>query len=146
MSSKILYYDHLFETLKNVKKPGSFAAGGSAVLPLPALKINGLSGQIGLPLTEFQAKDIAKKCSQAPFGRGEKTIVDTSVRKTWQLNPTQFSIENKKWQSSLAALVERVGTQLGCDAAQNISCELYKLLLYEPGGFFKVIHGIIDYT
>ena len=42
------------------------------------------------------------------------------------------------WAKELAALVGRIKAELGCDSAQGVTCELYKLLLYEPGGFFKV--------
>ena len=107
-------------------------------MPLPALRVEGISAQIGLPLTEAQAKAITEKCSQAPFGRGERTIVDTSVRRTWQLDPSQFDIRNPKWLPSMQHLLNPISTALGCDVAQEVSCELYKLLLYEPGGFFKV--------
>ena len=136
--TQFLYYDSLFGALKCVKKPGHFATGGSTPMPLPALRVEGIPGQIGLPLTEVQAKAIAEKSSQAPFGRGERTIVDTNVRRTWQLNPTQFVIGNPQWLPSIRPLLNQISTALGCDAAQEVSCELYKLLLYEPGGFFKV--------
>ena len=101
----------LLGILKNViKNPGNFAAGGLAYLPEPVLYVRGIgdnydsvpgydlptvSKPIYLPIREQQAKDIAEQCVQAPYGRGEKTIVDTSVRKTWQLDPSYFSIDNR---------------------------------------------------
>ena len=42
------------------------------------------------------------------------------------------------WKQSLDALVNEVKVDLGFAASHDVSCELYKLLLYEPGGFFKV--------
>ncbi len=108
-------------------------------LPFPALQISGFSEKIGLPINSLQVGKVVEKCSRAPFGRGEDTIVDNSVRNTWQLNPSQFSIGNQReWEKELKSLVDRVKTELGCDATQDVTCELYKLLLYEPGGFFKV--------
>ena len=142
----------LLEILRNVKNPGSFAAGGIAPdLPNSVLHIKGISKEvictvmpkpIHLPIHEQQAKELIEKCSRAPYGRGEKTVLDTSVRRTWQLNPSEFTIVsrelNKTWKTTLAALVAEVSADLGCAASQDVSCELYKLLLYEPGGFFKV--------
>ena len=133
----------LLEILKKVKNPGNFATGGYAADLHPVLTIKGTPEiVIYPPITQEKAKTIIEKCSQAPFGRGERTIVDTSVRRTWQLDPSQFSIHNRaygrKWETTLAALVDEVSADLGCAASQDVSCELYKLLLYEPGGFFKV--------
>ena len=136
---KAPYFQDIVATLQSVKRPGSFAAGGTVQLPFPALQINGIPEKIGLPINSLQVGKVVEKCSRAPFGRGEDTIVDTSVRNTWQLNPSQFSVGNQRaWKKELKSLVGRVKTELGCDATQDVTCELYKLLLYEPGGFFKV--------
>ena len=62
------------------EKPGSFATDG--VLkesPLPGLDIKGI-GPISFPLGEEQAKKIISVAKQAPFGLGEKTLVDEKVR------------------------------------------------------------------
>ena len=108
-------------------------------MPLPSISINTAPDIIlGLPIDEIHAKSIIEVSARAPFGRGEETIVDTSVRCTWQLSPTQFNIGNPKWAVQLQSLLDRVKADLGCDASKKVTCELYKLLLYEPGGFFKV--------
>ena len=133
------YYKSIVDTLKSVKNPGLYAAGGKATMPLPAITLAGEADTVlGLPLCESQAKHLIELASKAPFGRGEQTIVDTSVRSTWQLNPTQFSITNPEWEESLEELLDEVTAELGCDTEMNVTCQLYKLLLYEPGGHFKV--------
>ena len=134
------YYQSIVDTLKSVKRPGLYAAGGEIFMPLPAIKLAEEPDTIlGLPLCEAQAKHLIELASRAPFGRGEQTIVDTSVRCTWQLNPTQFSVTNHQWEKSLQQLLlPRVKTELGCDTKMKVTCQLYKLLLYEPGGHFKV--------
>jgi len=122
-----------------VKRPGLYAAGGKAPMPLPAISLTGEPDTLlGLPLCEAQAKHIIELASRAPFGRGEETIVDTSVRCTWQLSPTQFSITNPQWEKNLQVLLAKIKNELGCDNKMKVTCQLYKLLLYEPGGFFKV--------
>ena len=76
----------------------SYATGGKTSLPLPCLSVKGMTDPVlSLPLTTSQAKDIISVASQAPFGRGEETIVDTSVRCTWQLDPEQFTIKSLDW-------------------------------------------------
>ena len=134
------YYQSIVDTLKSVKRPGVYAAGGEATMPIPAISLIGEANtMLGLPLCEAQAKHLIEIASRAPFGRGEETIVDTSVRCTWQLSPTQFSITSPQWKKSLQLLLAKVKTELGCDAKMKVTCQLYKLLLYEPGGFFKVV-------
>ena len=130
----------LLEVLQKVKNPGTFATGGVIDKIHPDVSIKGIqnSGRSWRrSIQEFEA--IIEMCSQAPYGRGEETIVDTSVRKTWQLDPSQFTIiRENRWKHSLDALVNDIKVDLGCAPSQDVSCELYKLLLYEPGGFFKV--------
>ena len=60
---------------------------------LPGLHVDGV-GDINLPLSASQAKAISRKCEQAPFGRREATIIDTSVRNAWQMDPSKFTLRN----------------------------------------------------
>lgn len=53
---------------------------------------------IGLPLTERDALVLKGRCREAPFGRRDETVVDASVRKTWELDHTQFKLANPRWQ------------------------------------------------
>ena len=47
---------------------------------------------MGLPASNTQSKAVIEVCLQAPYGRGEETILDTSARNTWQLDPAHFTI------------------------------------------------------
>ncbi|OTA97951.1 hypothetical protein M434DRAFT_26350 [Hypoxylon sp. CO27-5] len=92
-------------------------------------------GRIDLPLSETQAKELALKSHQAPYGKGSETIVDTSVRNTWELNPDQFEIRAPDWSKVLDAVLAYVRKKLAIRPL--ISAELYKMLLYEEGAMFK---------
>ena len=46
-------------------------------------------GCVGLPLSEREAEVVKSGCRQAPFGKGERTVVDTSVRDTWEMDANQ---------------------------------------------------------
>ena len=71
--------------------------GGELPHPIyPGLYIKKI-GHIGLPLTEHQTQQVIELCEQAPYGKKDKTIVDKSVRNTWQLNPSQFQLKNTKY-------------------------------------------------
>lgn len=91
-----------------------------------------------LPIVyEEQAKDLIKNCTKSPFGRGEATIYDDNVRKSWQLEPDKFRITNPKWDHLIEKLVnDYIQKELGIGTEKTISFSLYKVLLYEQGGFF----------
>ena len=48
---------------------------------------------IGLPLGAREAQAIISICEQAPFGKGERTVVDTEVRDTWQLDGSHVCLQ-----------------------------------------------------
>ncbi|KAI1111454.1 hypothetical protein F5Y14DRAFT_425065 [Nemania sp. NC0429] len=98
----------------------------------PGIQIN--DTLINLPLDPAQVSVIRGASRQAPFGRGEQTLVDTSVRSTWELNASQFRIANPAWGEFITAVLRDVSQGLGMT---NVKTELYKLLLYEKGSFFK---------
>lgn len=98
----------------------------------PGLQIN--DTLINLPLDPAQVSVIREASRQAPFGRGDQTLVDTSVRSTWELNVSQFHIANPAWEDFIAGVLRDVSQGLGMT---NVKTELYKLLLYEKGSFFK---------
>jgi hypothetical protein len=92
-------------------------------------------GVISFPILDSQIQDIIKHAERAPYGRGGETILDTSVRNTWQLTPVNVRIGGKSWGRSFQQILSTVANGLG-GAGTDISAELYKLLVYEEGGFF----------
>ena len=73
---------------------GDFATQGvEKKHPAPGLWVNGV-GCIALPLLAPQATQLKGVCEQAPFGRGERTLVDKTIRNALQLSPDQFQLKN----------------------------------------------------
>ncbi len=128
-----LITDQLFNILKNVKRPGSFYVNGKLEAFPPTLEVDGV-GRIALPLLSLQAEQLVNVAEQAPYGRGQETIVDTQVRKTWQIDANRVTLSGKYWQKSLASIIDRVVTGLGVTG--TVKAELYKLLAYDEGCFF----------
>lgn len=127
----------IIDILQEIDSPGTFAVGGpcSGKLIMPGLVVDGI-GPIGLPLSKSQAKELANRCEQAPFGRGTETIVDKSVRDTFQLAPDSFKITNPAWKGDLDTITKSVCQDLGVQHNLKVEARLYKLLLYEEGSFF----------
>ena len=68
----------------------SFYANGVTEELNPGLHIEGI-GNVGMPISDHDAQRIITMSRQAPFGKGSRTIVDTSVRKTWELTRETLS-------------------------------------------------------
>ncbi|KZS90663.1 hypothetical protein SISNIDRAFT_391255, partial [Sistotremastrum niveocremeum HHB9708] len=102
--------------------------------PIPGLNIAGL-GRVPIPLTERGARDLIDVCDLAPFGKGESTVVDKSVRDTWELAADKVSFHNPRWHSWVeSTVIPEISERLGVTSTARF--ELYKLLIYEKGSHF----------
>lgn len=126
--------DALAELLASVKRPGSFFASGSIETPMPRLEIEGV-GTIAFPVLDRQVKEIVTEAERAPYGRGEATLVDTRVRKVWQIAPGKIQLGGRGWQKTLDSILDMAVKGLGCEGAP-VSARLYKMLIYDEGSFF----------
>ena len=61
----------------------------------PRLVVEG-AGLISLPLSPEMARTLIGICNQAPFGKGESTLVDKEVRDTWELDASCASHQVKR--------------------------------------------------
>jgi predicted 2-oxoglutarate/Fe(II)-dependent dioxygenase YbiX len=121
------------DALGTVSRPGTFFVTGSEQMLAPGLEVEGV-GPIGLPLPAVQAKQLIAVANRAPFGRGEATVTDIAVRRTWQIAADRVRIRGKHWPTTLQAIVARVAEGLGL--TDPIEAELYKMLVYDEGSFF----------
>ena len=96
----------LAAVLQTVQTPGDFFAAGECALHLPLIEVEGI-GPIALPLLPGQAAQLIAAAERAPFGRGADTLVDTSVRRTWQISADRIRIGGRHWPAMLDGIVER---------------------------------------
>lgn len=123
----------LFDCLKTVQCPGDFYATGALDIFMPQLEVKGV-GRISFPLLPIQAEQLITVAEQAPYGRGQETLVDTQVRRTWQIDAGQLTLGGKHWQQEIDTIVQKCAAGLGVSG--QVSAELYKLLVYDEGSFF----------
>lgn len=123
----------LAKLLSKVQRPGDFYATGSTEIFTPSLEVEGV-GPIALPLLPIQAEQLVAVAEQAPYGRGEETLIDTAVRRTWQIDAAKVRIGGRSWPRTLEAIVKRAAEGLG--VTKSVVAELYKLLVYDAGSFF----------
>lgn len=124
----------LLSAVEAIDRPGTFVARGVMATVLPGLEVEGI-GSIGLPMSPAQASQLKQCCEQAAYGKGERTIVDTDVRRVWRLTPDRFTLANPAWPIVLRDVVAQVEHELGLEG-QALQPHLYDLLLYDKGGFF----------
>ena len=117
---------------------GTFATSGALPASInPGLDILGL-GRVGLPLSERDAKSIIDLSHEAPFGKGSETLVDETVRRTWEIDPGKIRFRNLRFPNLVQHAIGKCTEELGVSGGQStVHAVLHKLLLYEKGGFFK---------
>ena len=123
--------ERLARVLDGSQAPGAF----SAQLSVPArdvrLTVAG-AGPISLPVKAPQAKRMIACARPARFGRGEQTLMDLSVRDTWEITPDQVTLTGLDWDAILA----EVRDELGLPARARLRAEPHALLVYGKGQFF----------
>src|SRR5260370_40027687 len=122
--------DRLARVLDGAQAAGAF----SAQLSVPArdvrLTVAG-AGPISFPVKAPQAKRIIASARPARFGRGEQTLMDLSVRDTWEITPDQVTLTGLDWDAILAE--GRDG--LGLPSRARLRAEPHALLGYGKGQF-----------
>jgi hypothetical protein len=123
----------LWKVLESLGDSAQFCTAGSLAPVLPGLEVKGV-GNVGMPISAADARRLIEQAAPAPYGRGEETIVDTEVRRVWQLEPRQFTLSNPAWGAFVDGIVDSARKELGI--RKKVQHELYKLLIYEKGSFF----------
>ena len=124
----------LEELLRSVGRPGDFCAHGRLFAPMPRLEVEG-AGMVSFPVPEAQVHALIEAAERAPYGKGPETLVDASVRDCWQIDAERVRLEGGAWPETFARILDAAAAGLGCPS-ERLDARLYKLLVYEPGGFF----------
>ncbi|MEO6832942.1 MAG: 2OG-Fe(II) oxygenase [Chitinophagaceae bacterium] len=120
--------------LGGMKGSGKFVSSHAADFVFPGLSVAGL-GEVSFPINDIGAKALIDLARKAPFGKGSETIIDESVRKTWEIDASELHFTNPRWADFLKETIDKIKPELGLEY-YDISAHLYKLLVYETGGFF----------
>ena len=124
----------LEELLCGVERAGDFFVSGTVEMPMPKVEVEGV-GVLSFPVPSTQIAALVQHATRAPYGRGQYTILDESVRKVWQLPPSKLRLGGKSWAANFDGILKQVIAGLACDG-MAVSAELYKLLVYDTGSFF----------
>ncbi len=127
--------EQLEDLLLSIDRPGDFCAHGRLFAPMPRLEVDGV-GLVSFPVPEAQVRALIEAAERAPYGKGPDTLVDTSVRDCWQIDAERIRLGGGAWRDTFAGILDAAARGLGCPK-ERLDARLYKLLVYEPGGFFS---------
>lgn len=123
----------LAAAVRQAARSARFVVDGALGVADPGLVVEGI-GPVPVPLRRGAAKALIAACHAAPYGKGTQTLVDDRVRKTFELDPAKFSL-GAGWTAAVADATRTAAQALGLPA-DRLEARLYKLLVYEKGGFF----------
>ena len=124
----------LEDLLGSIDHPGDFCTHRRLFAPMPRLEVEGV-GVLSFPVPLAQVRALLAVAERAPYGKGQDTLVDTSVRDCWQIDAVRIRLAGGAWPDTFAGIVAAAAQGLGC-APERLEARLYKLLIYEQGGFF----------
>ena len=125
--------DWLSTAIEQATRSAKFCVVGCMPVVDPGIEVDGLGG-IKLPLNRAATKALIAACQDAPYGKGTETLIDKRVRNTYELDAEKIYLSDA-WNSAITETTQHVAEQLGLPAEQ-LEARLYKLLVYEKGGFF----------
>ena len=123
----------LLDSLRSIERPGDFCVGGIRQIFMPTIDVHDV-GRIAFPILPVQVERLLAIAEAAPYGRGEETVVNRDVRRTWQVDSAKVRIGGRHWDETLGVLVADIALALGVD--EPVAADFYKLLVYDTGSFF----------
>jgi 2OG-Fe(II) oxygenase superfamily len=123
----------LSEAVSRSIRGAKFFCGGTMPISDPGLEVKNV-GALRFPLKPKSVRSLVEQCQIAPFGKGTQTLVDTKVRKTFELSPDHFQLSDE-WNSAVIGVTADIARELGLPP-DELRPQLYKLLVYKSGGFF----------
>lgn len=127
--------EDLSALLQSVRHNGSFATCRTAPFRDLAIEVTGV-GELTLPVTTSQAKQLRLVARPAKYGQGEQTVLDRRVRDTWEIPRSRVRIDKRRWNRTLRPMLDTIRDDLGLPQTSTIGAQLHSMLLYERGQFF----------
>ncbi len=106
-------FPDVLAAVEAVGRSGDFVADGVEETPMPTIRV-GDGEVLSFPVPAAQSKTVIKSAGEkAPYGRGDQTLVDESVRRVWQVSPATIAISGKGWESTFKKILGQLESGLG---------------------------------
>jgi len=123
----------LVELLQSELGAAPWATGESDEGPM--VKVAGHT--LTCPPTPDDIEWLVGLAEPAPYGRGEVTLLDPTVRDALQVSADQVELAEPGWKRLRAGMLRAVATEMGLRDAK-LTLKPLKLLVYQPGGHFSM--------
>ncbi len=123
------------ELMGSVPPTGTFAARRTGSAENLLIEVEGV-GPIRLPVTPAQARRLCEVARPARYGMREQTLLDATVRDTWEVPRERVTVDERQWRETLLPMLDILRAELGLAPDCGLSAELHSMLVYEPGQFF----------
>jgi hypothetical protein len=127
--------DDLSALLRSLRGGGSFSTRRTAPIDDLTVEVVGV-GELGLPVSAAQAKQLRLVARPAKYGLGDQTILDRRVRDTWEVPRSRVRIDKRRWNQTLRPMLDTIRDDMGLPSESSLDAQLHSMLLYEPGQFF----------
>jgi hypothetical protein len=127
--------DRLAELLGGVEGRGASSARSTVPADGLHVEVRGV-GELGLPVSQAQARQLCAIARPARYGRGEDTLLDRSVRDTWEVPKSRVKIDKRRWHRALRPVLDRFRRDLGLTEGCELTADLHSMLVYGPSQFF----------
>ena len=125
----------LINALEQLQSRGSFSAKTTTATDNLCIEVNPV-GQLRFPLKPQVIKKLIQQARPAPFGWRDETRLDTEVRDVWKIPRSRVKIDKRRWNQTLAPVLDKLKRELGLPPGSLLKAELHDLLIYAPGQFF----------
>ena len=126
--------ERIAQLLDGAVSAGSFSTQTSAPAAGITLTVEGV-GPVKLPVGAAEERKLVAVARPAMFGLGEETLIDTSVRDTWELRAHQVTLGGD-WDRTLSEALDEVADGLDMSRGTRLRAELHAMLVYGPEQFF----------
>jgi hypothetical protein len=127
--------DAVQQTLAAVRVGGTFATRLTLPAADLALTVKGV-GPLAWPISATMAKQLVAEARPAPYGLGERTLVDPRVRRSGEIAGGRAQIGARPWNERLRGALAQIRDALGLPETGRLVAKLDKMLVYAPGDFF----------
>jgi hypothetical protein len=127
--------EELASLLRDLRSEGSFSTRRTAPVDDLVIEVKGV-GEVRLPVTVAQAKELRLIARPARYGQGDQTILDRRVRDTWEVPRSRVRIDQRRWNRTLQPMLDTIRDDLALPPSSRLTAKLHSMLVYEPGQFF----------
>lgn len=119
------------DVLGRIGHSGGFAVKLDAKAEDLRLEVAGV-GRVAFPISRAKATALCRVAKPARHGFKDQTVLDTTVRDTWESAKSKIKIDERRWNDALSSSLERIARRLGLGPGAKLRASLHNMLSMPP--------------